>query len=56
MDQEGPEWCRENLATIVEWMREEAKRRKIPFFKPLVQAVVKKAIRSAEHKQRILER
>lgn len=47
MDTRGPEWCDRNLDTIVGWLREEAKRRKLPFFDQATRLLVRHAIRKA---------
>jgi hypothetical protein len=44
MNANGPEWCEENLGTILEWLREEAGRRKLPFVQSVAKMIVKKAI------------
>ena len=55
MDAEGPDWCRENLDTICDWMREEAEERKLPFSKLAARAMVMLAIHKARKKLEILE-
>jgi len=51
MDAMGPDWCEENLETIVGWLREEAERRKLPFLAPAARMLVKLAIRKARKMQ-----
>jgi hypothetical protein len=53
MDEEGPEWCRKHLDVIVNWLREEANSRGLPFVEIAVRLLVKQAIRNAERKIRI---
>ena len=58
MNTRGPEWCTENVDTIVGWLREESEKRKLPFVdfagKLLIQRAIKvsrkalKAIKAAE--------
>lgn len=48
MDDRGPEWCRENMDTIVSWLREEAERRGMPFVEFAVCQLIKLAILRAE--------
>jgi hypothetical protein len=48
MDRQGTAWCRENMATILGWLREEAERRGLPYSETLATLVVKLAIRNAE--------
>lgn len=47
MDVRGPEWCLENLDTIVGWLREEHGRQKIllPFSELVARVLVRTAIR-----------
>jgi hypothetical protein len=47
MDAKGPEWCRDNLDTIVGWLREEAQKRGLPFLETGARLMVKLAIRRA---------
>jgi len=49
MDVAGPDWCEQNLATIVAWLREEATRRKLPFIDTAGKALVRMAISRARH-------
>jgi hypothetical protein len=58
MNTRGPEWCAENIDTIVGWLREESERRKLPFVdfagKILIQRAVKmsrKALKALEAKK-----
>ena len=50
MDREGPQWCRENIETILGWLQTESKKRKLPFVKQVAKQVVLLAIRRAEKK------
>jgi hypothetical protein len=50
MDKEGPQWCRDNVDTILGWLQTEAKKRKLPFIKTAAKQVVLLAIRRAEKK------
>lgn len=47
MDRNGPDWCAENIDTIVGWMRVEAKKRRLPFSVRGAQLLVRVAIRDA---------
>jgi hypothetical protein len=54
MNARGPDWCADNIDTIVGWLREESERRKLPFIdfagKLLIQRAVKvsrKALKAA---------
>ena len=48
MDEKGLSWCKENKETILEWLGEEAKKRKIPFIKFGAEQVLNLAIKRAE--------
>ena len=50
MDREGPQWCRDNIETILGWLQKEAKKRKLPFVKQVAKQVVLLAIRRAGKK------
>lgn len=47
MDEQGPEWCEQNMAEIIGWLREEAEKRKLPFVDFAGRLLVKKAIANA---------
>jgi hypothetical protein len=47
MDEQGPEWCEQNMAEILGWLREEAEKRKLPFVDFAGRLLVKKAIANA---------
>ena len=51
MDRRGPEWCRDNIETIVEWLRAEATRRGLPFSGMLASRIVARAINRAERRR-----
>lgn len=52
MNKRGSEWCAENLDTIVGWLHEEAKRRKMPVFSTVIaRQIVRLAIRRARMKE-----
>ena len=48
MDREGPQWCRDNIETILGWLQAEAQKRKLPFVKAAAKQVVLLAIRRAD--------
>ena len=50
MDAAGPDWCEQNITTIVGWLRDEAGRRKLPFVDTAGKALVKLAISRARAK------
>lgn len=44
MNELGADWCEKNIETIVGWLEEEAKKRKLPFIKIAASKVVRFAI------------
>lgn len=44
MNEMGPDWCEQNLDTIITWLSEEAKRRRLPFIETVAKLIVKRAI------------
>ena len=48
MDENGIEWCENNIDTIVGWLREEATKRKLPFVDMAGKILVKRAIKNAK--------
>lgn len=48
MNEWGPNGCRENIQTIVEWLRESATKHSLPFSETLVKILINKAIRNSE--------
>jgi hypothetical protein len=51
MDRRGTAWCRQNIGTIVGWLREEAERRGLPFVEIVARGLIKSAIRRAAKNQ-----
>ena len=47
MNAKGPEWCERNMATILDWLRRESEKRKLPFVESLAKMLVKRAIRQS---------
>lgn len=47
MDARGPDWCEENIDTIVGWLREEATKRNLPFLDAAGRLLVRRAIANA---------
>jgi hypothetical protein len=45
MNEKGNDWCEKNLDTIVDWLREEATKRKLPFVNFAGNLLVKRAIK-----------
>ena len=48
MNMQGPEWCEQNTETILSWLEEEAKKRKLPFVKMIASAMVNRAIKKSK--------
>lgn len=44
MNSKGVDWCRKNKETIIDWLSEESKKRKLPFFRSLGRRLVDFAI------------
>jgi len=47
MDEKGCDWCEANLDEIVDWLREEATKRGLPFVDMAGRMLVRRAIRNA---------
>lgn len=45
MNEMGPDWCEQNIDTVVGWLREEATKRKLPFVDFAGKLLVKRAIK-----------
>ena len=52
MEAKQPGWCEENMDTILGWLEEQAKARKLPFVRMAARQVVKLAIKRANKKPR----
>jgi hypothetical protein len=50
MDRRGCDWCEANVPTIVGWLREEAKKRGLPFLDAAAGLLVRRAIHNARSK------
>lgn len=48
MNARGIDWCKSHVSTIVGWLEQEARQRKLPFVKTVGAILVKRAIRNAE--------
>ncbi len=48
MDNNGIEWCKDNVGEIVSWLKEEASKRRLPFANFMGNKIVRMAIRRAE--------
>jgi hypothetical protein len=47
MDLWGPDQCEQRADQIVSWLREEAKKRKLPFLDVVGRMILKRAIKAA---------
>lgn len=47
MNKQGNDWCEKNMDTIVGWLRDESKRRKLPFIDAIGKLVVGRAIKKS---------
>lgn len=50
MDENGVEWCEENIDTILGWLQEQAQARGLPFVRAGAKLLVKRAISTARRK------
>jgi len=48
MDENGIEWCEQNVETICDWLAEESAKRKLPFVRLAGKAIIHMAIRRAK--------
>jgi len=54
MNDKGVDWCENNIEIILGWLSEESKKRRIPFIESLAKLVVKRAIRQAKNKSKLI--
>lgn len=47
MNEKGNNWCEENIDTIVKWLREEAEKRRLPFFDSVGKLMIYRAIKKS---------
>lgn len=45
MNERGPDWCEQNIDTILGWLKEESKKRNLPFVESVARIVVGRAIK-----------
>lgn len=48
LDRMGPQWAEENIETVVDWLQEEARKRRLPFFRTAGRMLVRRAIMLAK--------
>jgi hypothetical protein len=56
MDEMGPDWCIEHIEKILDWLSENAAKRKLPFIRFAARLLVRRAVSNARRKLAILER
>lgn len=44
MNEKGPDWCEQNIPTIVSWLKDESKKRNLPFVEAVGKMMVNRAI------------
>ena len=44
MNDKGPDWCEENIGTILAWIKEESTKRKLPYVEFVAKSIVQRAI------------
>ena len=47
MNTMGNDWCEENMSEILDWLSEEAKKRRLPFIKTAAKLIVQRAIKKS---------
>ena len=47
MNNNGPDWCEENIGTILSWLEEESKKRNLPFVRTVAKMMVQRAIKKS---------
>lgn len=47
MNEKGPDWCEQNMDTILSWLKEESTKRKLPFIESVARLVVQRAIKTS---------
>ena len=44
MNNEGPDWCEQNIETILAWLKDESNKRKLPYVDTVARVMVNRAI------------
>jgi hypothetical protein len=52
MNIKGPDWCENNISTILGWLKEESNKRNLPFIETIAKMVVLRAIRVSKKLQK----
>jgi len=53
MNDNGPDWCEQNMTTILSWLKEESHKRSLPYVEMVAKAMVQRAINKS---RRLLEK
>lgn len=48
MNEKGNDWCEQNIDIIVDWLKKESQKRKIPFIDAIARLMVKRAIKKSK--------
>jgi hypothetical protein len=48
MNTKGPEWCEQNMSTILGWLKEESSKRHLPYIESVASLIVKRAIKTSK--------
>jgi hypothetical protein len=47
MNENGCDWCEQNMSTILKWLKEESAKRNLPFIETVAKMMVQRAIRTS---------
>lgn len=47
MNKKGVDWCEQNIDKILDWLREESKKRKLPFIDTVARMIVQQALQKS---------
>ena len=47
MNEKGPDWCEQNMDTILSWLKEESTKRRLPFVESVARLIVQRAINTS---------
>jgi hypothetical protein len=47
MNEKGPDWCEQNINTILSWLKEESTKRKLPYVEAVAKLIVNRAIKTS---------
>lgn len=51
MNDKGPDWCQENIETILSWLKDESKKRNLPYVDAVARVMVNRAINKSRKLQ-----